>query len=89
MPKRNRGSRPHPPIGKRANRGGESVFVATCAACGKRGYTSKQEVKRGAARIYPGRTMHFYQCGTLWHMTSADSGVMAEHRERQDVQEEP
>ncbi len=87
-PKRNRSATPRPPINERANRGGESMFVTTCPACGKQGFTSKQVAKRAAARIHPGVRMRFYRCGQFWHMTSADSDTSAGYRERQAVQEE-
>ena len=83
MPKRNRSSSPKPSAGENASRHTESMFTATCPGCGKRAYASKQEAKRGSARIYPGVRMRFYQCGPWWHMTSQDAATTAQYREQQ------
>lgn len=80
MPKRNR-SKPRP-------NALEAKALAVCAACGKKNYASKQDAKRGAARIHPGIRMRFYQCGPWWHMTSQNSDVTAWYREHPAVQEE-
>ena len=84
MPKRNRRSRPRPPQRERRNLTSESMFLATCATCGKRSYKSKQEAKRGAARVHPGAQLRFYQCGEYWHMTSVDADVMTEIRDQRE-----
>jgi hypothetical protein len=87
MPKRhrNRSAKPKPPVGENASRSARSVslFGAICPACGKRGYASRQAAKQGAVRIYPGARMRVYQCGSLWHLTSADAVSAAEYREHQ------
>jgi hypothetical protein len=81
MPKRNRSSSPKPSAGEKAPRRTEFMPAATCPDCGKRAYASKQEAKRGAARIYPGVRMRFYQCGQWWHMTSQGAATTARYRE--------
>jgi len=90
MPKRSRSAKPKPAAGENKARSAQSIGwpAVTCPVCGKKGYASRQAAKQAAVRIYPGKTMRFYQCGTLWHMTSVDSGTTAQYREWQAVQEE-
>ena len=54
----------------------------TCAACGKRGYASRDQAEKAARLLHPGERMRAYQCGPLWHLTSQDAATAAWYREQ-------
>jgi ribosomal protein L37E len=63
----------------------ERQAVATCPACGKRAFTSKQTAKMAARSLFPGKRMRFYKCPDpdimWWHMTSQNARRTAVMRE--------
>ena len=42
----------------------------SCQACGKVCYANRRDARRAARRLYPGKHMRAYRCGTWFHLTS-------------------
>lgn len=42
--------------------------IGTCPDCGKKRFSSRQDAKRAARRLFPGTCLRPYQCGQFWHI---------------------
>lgn len=56
---------------KKAARGGpDHISLGTCPDCGKQCYKSREQARRAARVIFPGRQTREYPCGEWWHVTT-------------------